>query len=135
MSDVPEDAVRLVSGILGHLKQIVGEGASYSMLHYGALEEGKRVGVAYGAIDLALLLGRFDAILAQRSEVEHDDGEAVRVRVHSSELLRSGHRAAQGIVVGLLEGALCASRNARYRASVLAPSAPGAITIEFTRAG
>src|SRR5438477_10540128 len=104
MSGVADDAVQLVSGLLAHIKQIVGDGASYAMLHYGALEEGKRLGAGYSAQALAKMLGRFDALLVQQSEVVKDDGATVTVRVHSSALLKTGHRAVQGVVVGLVEG-------------------------------
>jgi hypothetical protein len=132
MTDVPEDAVQLVSGLLGHIKQIVGDGASYAMLHYGAVEEGKRIGAAYGSAELSDMLARIDSVLAQRSEVLKDDGATLTVRVHSSALLSTGHRSVQGIVVGLLEGALSASRHARYK-GLLVAHAQDEITAELKR--
>lgn len=135
MSGVADDAVQLVSGLLAHIKQIVGDGASYAMLHYGALEEGKRLGSAYSAQDLARMLERFDALLSQQTEVVKDDGATLTVRVHSSELLKTGHRAVQGIVVGLLEGSLSASRHGRYKGNVVQPTAAGELTVELKREG
>ncbi|MFA5861961.1 MAG: hypothetical protein WDA16_09745 [Candidatus Thermoplasmatota archaeon] len=135
MSGVPEDAVQLVSGLLGHIKQIVGDGASYAMLHYGAVEEGKRIGSAYNSQDLVQILGRIDSALAQQSEVIKDDGTTVTVRVHSSALLRTGHRSVQGIVVGLLEGALSASRHGRYKGTVVQPLGQDELVAELKREG
>jgi hypothetical protein len=135
MTGVADDAVQLVSGLLAHIKQIVGDGASYAMLHYGALEEGKRLGSGYSQQDLAKMLTRFDALLAQQSEVVKDDGASVTVRVHSSELLKTGHRAVQGIVVGLLEGSLSSSRHGRFKGNIVQPMAAGELTVELKREG
>lgn len=130
---VPEDAVQLVSGLLGHIKQIVGDGASYAMLHYGAVEEGKRIGSTYESKDLSNMLRRIDAVLAQQSDVLKDDGDIVTIRVHSSPLLRTGHRSVQGIVVGLLEGALSSSRHGRFKGSVVQSPGKDEITAELKR--
>jgi len=130
---VPEDAVQLVSGLLGHIKQIVGDGASYAMLHYGAVEEGKRIGAGYDNKGLHAMLARIDAVLAQQSDVLKDDGDTVTVRVHSSPLLKTGHRSVQGIVVGLLEGALSASRHGRFKGAVVQPTTAGELTAELKR--
>jgi hypothetical protein len=138
MTGVSDDAVQLVSGLLAHIKQIVGDGASYAMLHYGAVEEGKRLGQGYQPNELPKALSRLDAILAHKSEVVKDDGGSVTVRVHSSPLLKTGHRSVQGIVVGLMEGTLSASRHGRYKGVVvegLAGSPQGEITIELKKEG
>src|SRR5438552_16878034 len=119
MSGVADDAVQLVSGLLAHIKQIVGDGASYAMLHYGALEEGKRLGSGNSAQELGKMLQRFDELLAQQSEIIKEDGSSVTVRVHSSALLKTGHRAVQGIVVGLLEGTLASSRLGRFKGTIV----------------
>lgn len=130
-----DDAVQLISGLLAHIKQIVGDGASYAMLHYGAVEEGKRLGSGYGAGDLAKILERIDAVLGHRSEILKDDGGAVTVRVQASALLRTGHRSMQGVVVGLLEGSLAASRHGRYKGQVVQPTGKDDLTIELKREG
>lgn len=130
-----EDAVQLISGLLAHIKQIVGDGASYAMLHYGAVEEGKRIGASYAPTDLGKLLERVDGVLGHKSEVVKDDGGSVTVRVHSSPLLRTGHRSMQGVVVGLLEGCLASSRHGRYKGSVVQPTGKDELTVELKKEG
>lgn len=135
MSGVPEDAVQLVSGLLGHIRQIVGDGASYAMLHYGAVEEGKRLGNGYAAQDLPSILGRVDALLGHKTEIMKDDAAAVTIRIHESSLLATGQRAMQGIIVGLMEGALSSSRHGRYKGTLLPGVAKGELTVELKREG
>ena len=132
---VEDDAVQLISGLLAHIKQIVGDGASYAMLHYGAVEEGKRLGSSYRAGDLVPLLRRVDALLSHQSEVVKDDGSNLTIRVQQSRLLSTGHRSMQGIVVGLFEGALSASRQARYKGQIVQPVTQGELTVELRREG
>jgi hypothetical protein len=117
------------------MKQIVGDGASYAMLHYGAMEEGKRFGGGYGASDLPQVLQRIDAVMLQNSEVVADDGGSVRVRVTASPLLVTGQRSIQGIILGLLEGALSSSRQGRYKGAILPSSDKGELLVELKRDG
>lgn len=135
MSRVPDDAVQLVSGLLGHIRQIVGDGASYAMLHYGAVEEGKRIGSSAANLDFAQAVARIDAVLGQESELVKDDATAVTVRVRESAFLRTGHRSVQGIVVGLLEGALSASRHGRFKGSIQPTSTKEELVVELKREG
>lgn len=134
MRGLEDDAVDLISGLLGHMRQIVGEGASYAMLHYGAVEEGKRLGAAYGAADLAGALERLDAILLQKSEILADEAGRVTLRVQGSSFLATGQRSVQGVVVGLLEGCLAASRQARFTGEILS-GGPEGVTIELKADG
>lgn len=133
MREASADAVQLIAGLLTHMKQIVGDGASYAMLHYGAMEEGKRFGAGYGASDLPRVLERIDGVLMQRSEVVSDDGATVKVRVHSSSLLTTGQRPIQGVILGLIEGALSSSRQGRYKGAVLQTAEKGEMLIELKR--
>jgi len=132
MREVPADTVQLIAGLLSHMKQIVGDGAAYAMLHYGAMEEGKRFGAAEAG-DLAAILARFDAILMHKSEIVDEGDDVVKIRVHSSALLGSGQRAMHGIVLGLVEGALTSARKARFKGNVVPGGAPGEITLELRR--
>lgn len=125
------DAVQLITGLLGHMRQIVGEGACYAMLHYGATEEGKRFGEGAAPQDLQKMLARFDELLQQRTEILEDDGERIRLRVHPSPLMDADQRPAQGIVLGLVEGALTTSRGARYKGAIV-PS-QGALLVQLDR--
>lgn len=135
MSGVQDDAVQLISGLLGHIKQIVGDGASYAMLHYGAVEEGKRLGSGYAPQDFPKILERIDAVLGHKAEVLKDDGGAITVRIHQSPLLKTGHRSMQGVVVGLLEGSLAASRHGRFKGQVVQPAGKDEMTVELKREG
>ena len=130
MDEEPADALALLAGILSRMQDVVGEGASYAMLHYGAVEEGKRLGARIGG-DLPRLLGAIDALLGQRTEVARDAGDEVTLVVRGGRLLR-GDRATRGLVLGLLEGALGGARGARY--SGTASSAGGAVVLELRRA-
>lgn len=135
MSGVQDDAVQLISGLLGHIKQIVGDGASYAMLHYGAVEEGKRLGSGYAPQDFGKVLERIDAVLGHKTEVLKDDGGTITVRIQQSALLRTGHRSMQGVVVGLLEGSLAASRHGRFKGQVVQPAGKDEMTVELKREG
>ena len=115
MREAPADTVQLIAGLLAHMKQIVGDGACYAMLHYGAMEEGKRFGAAEDSQDLAGVLTRIDAILQHKSEIVQETDALVTIRIHSSALLTTGQRAMHGIVLGLVEGALTSTRKARYK--------------------
>ncbi|HVM45287.1 MAG TPA: hypothetical protein VM582_05075 [Candidatus Thermoplasmatota archaeon] len=131
MVEPPRDAVQLMTGLLAHMRQIVGDGACYAMLHYGATEEGKRLGAGVDAGALPGVLARLDGLLQQRTEVLKDEGDVVALRVHSSALLQGSERPVHGIILGLLEGALTASRAARYRGSVVAGD--GELFVELRR--
>lgn len=135
MREASADTVQLIAGLLTHMKQIVGDGASYAMLHYGAMEEGKRFGGGFAAKDLPEVLGRIDAVLLQTSEIVEDGGDALRIRVHSSPLLSTGQRSVQGVILGLLEGALSASRQGRYKGVVLQSAEKGELVVELKRDG
>ena len=132
MVEASRDTVQLLSGLLGHMRQIVGDGACYAMLHYGAMEEGKRFGSGTAPADLQKVLDRFDHLLLQRTEILKDDGTNVTIRVHSSPLLENNNqRAVHGIILGLVEGALTASRAGRFKGSVI--SGNGEILLELKR--
>ena len=135
MREASSDTVQLIAGLLTHMKQIVGDGASYAMLHYGAMEEGKRFGGGFGQADLPKVLARIDAVLYQTSEVVEDGGDSLRIRVHSSALLLTGQRSVQGVILGLLEGALSASRQGRYKGAVLQSAEKGELIVELKRDG
>lgn len=120
MTEAARDTVELISGLLGHMRQIVGDGACYAMLHYGAMEEGKRIGAGTDPADLSQVLGHLDLLLLQRTEVLKDEGSTVTLRVHSSGLLEGNQRAVHGIILGLFEGALTASRSGRFRGAAIA---------------
>lgn len=131
MVEASRDTVQLISGLIGHMRQIVGDGACYAMLHYGAMEEGKRFGAGASATELSTVLSRLDELLLQRSEILKDDGSTVTIRVHSSAFLDSNQRAMQGVILGLVEGALTASRSGRYKGTVL--NGNGELLVELKR--
>lgn len=117
--------MHLMAGLLSHVRQIVGDGASYAMLHYSAVEEGKKLGADVAPGDFSLVLRRLEDMLGQRAEVMREDRGIVTVRVHDSALLRAGTRPMQGIVVGLLEGSLSSSRSWRYKGTVISEETSG----------
>lgn len=133
MVEASRDTVQLISGLISHMKQIVGDGACYAMLHYGAMEEGKRFGAGTGPADLSKVLDRFDHLLLHKTEILRDDGANVTLRIHSSAFLESNQRAMHGVVLGLVEGALTASRSGRYKGSVVAGN--GELLVELKRDG
>lgn len=131
MAEASRDTVQLISGLVAHMRQIVGDGACYAMLHYGAMEEGKRFGNGTGPTDLPKVLDRFDQLLQHRTEILKDDGSTVTLRVHSSAFLENNQRALHGVILGLVEGALTASRAGRYKGTVVAGS--GELLLELKR--
>lgn len=133
MVEASRDTVQLISGLVSHMRQIVGDGACYAMLHYGAMEEGKRFGTGAGPQDLSKVLGRFDDLLLHKTEILKDDGTNLTIRVYSSPLLDTNLRAMHGVILGLVEGALTASRSGRYKGSVIAGS--GELLLELKRDG
>lgn len=133
MSEPPPETVQLIAGLISHMKQIVGDGACYAMLHYGAMEEGKRLGAGNASGDFQVVLEKFDKLLQHHTELVKDDGATLVLRVHSSEFLATGHRAVQGIILGLVEGALTATRNARYKGAIVQSTSQGEMILELTR--
>jgi hypothetical protein len=133
MSETSADAVQLIAGLVTHMKQIVGDGACYAMLHYGAMEEGKRFGAAAPEQDLGPILARIDHVLGHQSEVVSDSGAEVRIRIHSSPLADTGQRALHGVILGLVEGSLISTRRARYKGSVTPGSAKGELFLDLKR--
>ena len=131
MAEASRDTVQLISGLVSHMRQIVGDGACYAMLHYGAMEEGKRFGAGTGPSDLSKVLGRFDELLLHKTEILKDDGATVTLRVHSSPFLEQNQRAMQGVLLGLVEGALTASRAGRFKGSIVVGS--GELLLELRR--
>lgn len=120
MVEASRDSVQLIAGLISHMRQIVGDGACYAMLHYGAMEEGKRFGSGMGASDLPKVVERFDELLLHKTEILKDEGQLVTLRVHSSPFLDANQRAMHGVILGLVEGALTASRAGRYKGVVVA---------------
>lgn len=133
MVEASRDSVQLISGLISHMRQIVGDGACYAMLHYGAMEEGKRFGSGMGPSDLPKVVDRFDQLLQHKTEILKDDGSTVTLRVHSSAFLASNQRAVHGVILGLVEGALTASRAGRYKGAVVAGN--GELLLELKRDG
>ena len=131
MAEASRDTVQLISGLISHMKQIVGDGACYAMLHYGAMEEGKRFGAGTGPSDLPKVLDRFDQLLFHKTEILKDEGSHVTLRVHSSPFLEQNQRAMHGVLLGLVEGALTASRAGRFKGSVVAGT--GELLLELRR--
>ena len=135
MSQTSADAVQLLAGLVTHMKQIVGDGACYAMLHYGAMEEGKRFGAAAADQDLNGALARIDKVLAQSSEVVSDSEAEVVIRIHSSPLVDTGQRAIHGVILGLVEGTLTSTRRARYKGGFLPGKTKGELLLELKRDG
>ena len=133
MVEASRDTVQLISGLISHMRQIVGDGACYAMLHYGAMEEGKRFGSGTSPADFPKVLDRFDQLLLHRTEILKDEGASVTLRVHSSAFLDQNQRAVHGVILGLVEGALTASRAGRYKGSVVAGN--GELLLELKRDG
>lgn len=133
MVEASRDTVQLISGLISHMRQIVGDGACYAMLHYGAMEEGKRFGAGTGPGDLSKVLDRFDHLLLHKTEILKDDGANVTLRIHSSPFLDANQRAMHGVVLGLVEGALTASRAGRYKGSVVPGN--GELVVDLKRDG
>lgn len=120
MVEDSRDPVQLIAGLILHMRQIVGDGACYAMLHYGAMEEGKRFASGTGASDLPKLVDRFDQLLLHKTEILKDEGGLVTLRIHSSPFADANQRAMHGVILGLVEGALTASRACRYKGIVAA---------------
>lgn len=135
MSEPSGDAVQLLAGLVTHMKQIVGDGACYAMLHYGAMEEGKRFGAASAEQDLPRVLARIDRVLSQKSDVVSDTGSEVVIRVHSSLLVDTGQRAIHGVILGLFEGSLTSTRRARYKGTILPGGSKGELVLQLRREG
>lgn len=132
MSDAV-DTVRLLSGIVAHMRQIVGDGACYAMLHYGAVEEGKRFGAACPKGNLGEVLENIDRALAQQSEIVSDSGARIVVRVRSSALAETGQLPIHGIILGLVEGGATSARRARYKGSILPARSRDELLIELLK--
>lgn len=114
----PSSGGSLLEGLLDRISELMGDAVSMSAFRYAAFEEGRRIGQGYRADDTGQMLARLDAVLGQSSELREDKGNALRLRVTGSRMLQSGRPVVQGIALGVLEGALLASRGSRFTGSV-----------------
>jgi len=115
----------LLEGLLDRISELMGDGASMAAFRFAAFEEGRRIGAGYRPDDLGRLLERLDAVLGHRTKVVSDERRLVRLRIHGSNMLSSDRTIVQGIALGVLEGALLASRGSRYSGKVLGRSEEG----------
>jgi hypothetical protein len=106
----------LLEGLLDSISDLIGDGASLAAFRYAAIEEGRRIGAAFRPSETERLLERVDAVLGQRSTLVTTT--PLRIRVEDSALLASSKEVVRGIALGLLEGALNASRGGRHKATL-----------------
>ncbi len=113
---------------MDRISELMGDGASMAAFRFAAFEEGRRIGSGYRPNETRRMLDRLDAVLGHRSEIL-DEGTPLKLQVQESSMLESDREIVQGIALGVLEGALLASRGRRHAGTVVGPHADGGVEV------
>jgi hypothetical protein len=105
-----------LGGVLQRMGDVLGPGAIYSLVHYGALEEGLLLAAASpgAGTDSAQLVA---GLLGVEVKVESDKDKLVRLRIKQAPHFSLENRASVALVVGLLEGAFTTARRRKMQAT------------------
>lgn len=127
------DATHLIESLVLDVCDILGESASYTMFHHGAVEEGRRLAKRHEGEGLEPVLQEVQDMLSRPCQVVRDDGDTFVVRIDSPDFDHIERRALQGVLAGLFEGAVGGARNKVYTGRIEPGSASGArfLTIEL----
>ena len=125
-------ATQALAGVLQRMGDVLGPGAIYSLVHYGAYEEGvalaaqDRPRTAQDAVDTVARILGFDARLS--------GGQALVVEFAPQEHIAFASGGIVALLVGLLEGMLTAALGSKVQANPNpAITRSGALRIELKR--
>ena len=113
----------LFAGVLDEFAKIVGPEAARTTFHYASVQEGRRIADVHGR-DTVGALAAVDAVIGSRSRILADELSIVRIGIVNSTFLRAADQVRLGIMSGLLEGVLHATRGVPHHATWL-PTEPG----------
>ncbi len=112
-----ESPVGLVDSLFDRVRDIVGDAAGHAMFHYAAYQEGERIGSQRRPEDIRDVLDHLDRMLGQRSDLVDAGPDPVVLDVHSR-IADSSNPVLEGVVLGMLEGALGSMHGARYEGHI-----------------
>ena len=112
--EVQADPVVLFGGILARMGEIMGTGAVYSLVHFGAVAEGRRLGLELGS-KTPQECSAFAAALLHISMSAESRQARLTVKVQPGGALDTRDRAVAAMIVGLLEGLLGSATRQRYK--------------------
>ncbi len=105
----------VLGGVLQRMGEVLGPGAIYSLVHYGALEEGTRLGAQHTPEDSAAVVQLIAEFLGIEARITTDQGNRMSVLVKGGPRFSMEDRVSVALVVGLLEGALSTARRRKMQ--------------------
>lgn len=120
----------VMSGFLGHLQSVIGEGASHALIRYGAFEEGKRIATTAGG-NMDDARQAFDLLFRQETSISAESEDTYEVRVRGSGWVRENPSALDVFAVGLLEGLLQTVVRRRFKGELITRSLGGNAVMVF----
>ncbi|MCA1810648.1 MAG: hypothetical protein LC623_01390 [Halobacteriales archaeon] len=124
-------AVQAMAGVLQRMGEVLGPGAIYSLVHYGAYEEGLALAAQDRPADAGQAVRAVAALLGLEAGAAGREGR-LRVRVGLAPQVSLESRGTVALVVGLLEGMLTATHGSKVQAAGEPSLAKdGALEIEF----
>jgi hypothetical protein len=115
--EAPASPAQAMAGVLQRMGEVLGPGAIYSLVHYGALEEGLALGAQDRPADAEQAVRAVGSLLGLEAHVAGRDGGRLRVRLRSAPQISLESRGTVALAVGLLEGMLTAARGSRVNAA------------------
>ncbi len=109
----------LLEGIVDTMGDLLGDKAGQAAFQFAAHSEGKRMAAGYGPADVGRLQERLDTVLGQRSTIEVDRPDELRLTITESRLLNGDRPVLEAIALGLIEGAYMAVRGRKQRVAVV----------------
>lgn len=123
--------VQAMAGVLQRMGEVLGPGAIYSLVHYGAYEEGLALAAQDRPADAEQAVRAVAALLGLEASVAEREGR-LRVQVRPAPQVSLESRGTVALLVGLLEGMLTAAHGSRVQAADEPGFAKdGALEIEF----
>ena len=102
----PSDAGAVLGGVVSRMGDIMGPGAVYSLVHYGAIHEGERLGALLEARSVEAGVRQVADLLQVQARLTASPGAHIRVHVAAADHLHLEDRGVQALLAGLLEGVL-----------------------------
>ncbi|MBI2078300.1 MAG: hypothetical protein HYT80_08040 [Euryarchaeota archaeon] len=109
--------IELIGGVLARLGDVMGSGALYSLVRYGSLDEGARLGTKINGPDPEAALKAAGRLLHLDVSVGQEGGGAFRLRIRPPPYLRVAKGGTVGLIVGLFEGTLSSILRTKYQLS------------------
>lgn len=127
----PPSATQAVAGVLQRMGEVLGPGAIYSLVHYGAYEEGLALAAQRRPADAEQAVRTVADLLGLEARLLPVREGRMRVQVHAAPQVSLESRGTAALVVGLLEGMLTAARGGRVQATEPGPAKDGVLEIEL----